>query len=212
MGFEKLRRVARRPSSRADVRARGGAKRNVSFASPQAKWRRRVDSCFASPRRRRHQHLTPTGQGTRLLRRQGRLQPLPGLRGRGAPASPSRLLPLGRRVDASEAALARCWLAGGPLVGPDSMGDVGGPVFGRVGRRSLAGPPAAELPPSPWDHEAGPSSSSAPGAERRRGSSPSTRAGGGAPAAAAARRRPPSSGARRRGGWRWRGGFGGGGG
>ena len=32
------------------------------------------------------------------------------------------------------------WLAGGPLVGPDSMGDVGGPVFGRVGRRSLAGP------------------------------------------------------------------------
>ena len=30
------------------------------------------------------------------------------------------------------------WL--GPLVGPDSMGDVGGPVFGRVGRRYLAGP------------------------------------------------------------------------
>ena len=45
----------------------------------------------------------------------------------------------GRRVDASEAALAWRWLAGGPLVGPDSMGDVGGPVFGRVGRRSLAG-------------------------------------------------------------------------
>ena len=36
--------------------------------------------------------------------------------------------------------MAWCWLAGGPLVGPDSMGDVGGPVFGRVGRRSLAGP------------------------------------------------------------------------
>ena len=42
-------------------------------------------------------------------------------------------------------------LAGGPLVGPDSKGDVGGPAFGRIGRRSLAGPPAAELPPSPWD-------------------------------------------------------------
>ena len=55
---------------------------------------------------------------------------------------------LGRRVDASEAALAWRWSAGDQLVlGPDSTGDVGGPVFGRVGRRSLAGPPAAELLP-----------------------------------------------------------------
>ena len=57
----------------------------------------------------------------------------------------------GRRVDASEAALAWRWLAGGPLVGPDSMGDVGGPAFAArsaaVPSRSTTGRPVASQRP-----------------------------------------------------------------
>ena len=110
-----------------------------------------AERCSASPRRRQHQQAVPAGQGARLLRRRGRLQPLPGLRGRGRRRHLAVGVSLGRprrRVDASEAALARCWLAGGPLVCPDSMGDVGGPVFGRVGRRSSSrpGPRSARRP------------------------------------------------------------------
>ena len=65
---------------------------------------------------------------------------------------------LGRRVDASEAALAWRWLAGGPLVGPDSMGDVGGPAFAArsaaVPSRSTTGRPVASQRPrrsDAWD-------------------------------------------------------------
>ena len=140
-------------------------RRSQRFFVAFSTWRRRF--AFAPLRRRRHQHLTTTGQGARLLRRQGRLQPLPGLRGRGrrrhlaVGVSPSRPR---RRVDAS-AALARCWLAGGLLVGPDSKGDVGGPAF--------AARPAAVSSRC----TSRPVASSAPEAEQRPGSSPSARAG-----------------------------------
>ena len=82
------------------------SRRRFNFQHGGAEW------CSASPRRRRHQQAAPAGQGARLLRRRGR-QPLPGLRGRGrrrhlaAGATPPRPR---RRVDASGAALARCWL------------------------------------------------------------------------------------------------------
>ena len=54
---------------------------------------------------------------------------------------------LGRRVDASEVALAWRWPAGVQLVlGPDSTGNVHSPVFGRARRRSLAGSQAGPSP------------------------------------------------------------------
>ena len=70
-----------------------------------------VEVVFAPLRRRRHQHLATTGQGARLLRRHGRLQPLPGLRGRGALALPSRLTGASTRPRPP-------WPGAGWLVGP----------------------------------------------------------------------------------------------